>query len=141
MTQIDDETRLHHMLDAIKRARNIARGRERADLERDDVLGLAVVRLLEILGEAARGMSGELQVRHPEVPWEHIIGTRNRVIHAYFNVDMNIVWHILAEDLSPLCSTPRYIAFRVWRINPFVIVRNHLCNSGNVTRYKYFGTQ
>jgi uncharacterized protein with HEPN domain len=102
MTRIDDVTRIRHMLDAASRAYTLTEGRERSDLEEDDVLGLAIVRLLEILGEAARGVSSEMQKRHPEIPWQLIVGTRNRVIHAYFNVDMDIVWHILSDDLPSL---------------------------------------
>ena len=102
MTRIDDATRIRHMLDAASRAETLTKKRQRADLDQDDVLGLAVVRLLEILGEAARGVSSGMQQKHPEVPWQQIVGTRNRVIHAYFNVDMDIVWHIVRDDLPVL---------------------------------------
>jgi uncharacterized protein with HEPN domain len=104
MTQIDDHTRLRHMMDAAHRAHELALGHRRQDLDADDVLGLALVRLLEILGEAARGVSTGLRDAHPEIPWRQIIGTRNRVIHAYFAVDMDIVWQIITVELPPLIA-------------------------------------
>jgi uncharacterized protein with HEPN domain len=91
MTQIDDETRVRHILQAAQRARELVEGCRREDLEADDVLGLALVRLLEILGEGSRGVSPNLRARHPAVPWREMIATRNRVIHAYFSVDLDIV--------------------------------------------------
>jgi len=102
MTYIDDRTRLHHMLDAAQRARELAEGRTRDDFETNNMPGLALVRLLEILGEAARGISPELRARHGDVPWNRIIATRNRIIHAYFDVDMDIVWQIVTEELPSL---------------------------------------
>jgi len=106
MSQIDDRTRLLHMVAAARRALELAQSTSREGLERDDVVALALVRLLEIIGEAARGMSAALRERHPEVPWREIVGTRNRVIPAYFSVDLDIVWqiarveHILARVQS-----------------------------------------
>lgn len=104
MTQIDDETRVRHILQAARRARELVEGRKREDLEADDVLGLALVRLLEIVGEGARGVSPHLRARHPAVPWTEMIATRNRVIHAYYSVDMDIVWHIATSELPFLIS-------------------------------------
>jgi uncharacterized protein with HEPN domain len=102
MTQIDDATRVRHILDAANRARNLLEGHSRQDLDSDDVLGLALVRLLEILGEAARGVSPELRTRYPAIPWHQLVSTRNRMIHAYFSVDMDIVWSIIEGDLPSL---------------------------------------
>jgi uncharacterized protein with HEPN domain len=66
------------------------------------VLNLAVVRLLEIVGEAAARLTPELRDRHPEVPWPLIVGLRNRLIHGYDTVHFVIHWVILAHDLAPL---------------------------------------
>lgn len=73
MPKIDDTTRIHHMVDASRRARELVVGKPRQQLDSNDVLGLALVRLLEILGEAANGVSPELRERHPDVPWRQII--------------------------------------------------------------------
>ncbi|MEX0801106.1 MAG: HepT-like ribonuclease domain-containing protein [Dehalococcoidia bacterium] len=77
-------------------------GRTRADLDADDVLVLALTRLLEILGEAARGVSGETRAGHPHVPWAQMTATRDRLIHGYFNVDLDIIWEIVSHDLAPV---------------------------------------
>lgn len=100
----DDFIRLRHMLDSARKASEFARGRSGDDLRADEMLGLALVRLLEVLGEAAKGISEELRAAHPEIPWKQIAGTRNRLIHGYFDVDLNIVWQIVNADLPPLIS-------------------------------------
>jgi len=87
----DDRIRLRHMLDAARTAREFAQDRSRADLDSDDMLALALVRLLEIVGEAGRAVSVDLRERHPEIPWAEIAGTRDRLIHGYFDVDLDIV--------------------------------------------------
>ena len=99
-----DAVRLRHMLDAAHKARAFMRNRSRSELESDEMLALAVVRLLEILGEAAARVSPAVQAELPNIPWRQIIGTRNRLIHGYFNVDLDIIWTILQHDL-PTCTT------------------------------------
>ena len=97
-----DIVRLRHMLDAAQKARRFIQGRERTDLEMDEMLSLAIVRLLEIVGEAAAHVSEPVQARLPGIPWRQITGARNRLIHGYFDVDLDIVWAILQDDLPPL---------------------------------------
>ena len=98
----DDAVYLHHMLDAANRAVQYTAGRTRDDLASDDLLALAVVRLIEILGEAARNVSEDIKVRHSQVPWRQVISTRNRLIHGYFDVDLDILWAIIENDLPKL---------------------------------------
>ena len=100
----DDAVRLHHMLDAARKTRQFIQGRIREDLERDEQLTLAVIRLLEIIGEAAKNVSLETQQQYPDIRWKEIGGTRNRLIHGYFDVDLDILWQILTSDLPPLIS-------------------------------------
>lgn len=90
------------MLDAAHRARDLSRGKKVGSLDPYSETALALTRLLEILGEASGRISPELQARHSEVPWRDIADTRNRVIHEYFDVDMEIVEAIIEDDLKPL---------------------------------------
>ncbi|MDP2720111.1 MAG: DUF86 domain-containing protein [Dehalococcoidia bacterium] len=102
MKRPDDKVRLRHMLDAAHTAEEFARGRSRDELSSDRMLNLSLTRLLEILGEAAKGISRDLRNRFPEVPWNSVAGTRDVLTHDYFDVDLDIVWHIVTEDLPPL---------------------------------------
>ncbi len=80
----------------------MTRGRKRADLDRDRQLNLALVRLLEIVGEAANRVPQEQRARIAAVPWSQIVGLRNRLIHGYDEVDFDILWRIVTNDLPRL---------------------------------------
>jgi uncharacterized protein with HEPN domain len=101
-SKLDDAARLRHMLDAARRALELAQGKKVGSLDPEAETALALTRLLEILGEAAKNVTPEAQVRHPEVPWRDIADTRNRIIHGYFDVDYDIVEAIIRNDLPPL---------------------------------------
>ena len=90
------------MLSLAREALALAAGRSRPSLDSDRVLELALVRLLEIVGEAAARVSHETQERYDEVPWPAIIGLRNRLIHGYDSVDLDVLWAIVSSDLPPL---------------------------------------
>jgi uncharacterized protein with HEPN domain len=90
------------MRDAADQALQFVAGRSRADLDSDVMLSLALVRLLEIVGEAAKGVDEATRQAHPQIPWKLIAGTRDRLIHSYFDVNLDIVWAILTTDLPPL---------------------------------------
>ena len=90
------------MLDHAREAAELARGRERRDLESDRLLQLALTRLVEIVGEAASRVPAELQARHPQLPWREAVSVRNRLIHGYDFVDLDILWEIVANDLPQL---------------------------------------
>ena len=98
----DDNVRIQHILDASREAVAFANGRNRADLDTDRKLNLSLVRLLEIIGEAARGISSEFRQEHPDLPWKSMIGMRDRLIHGYFDVNLDVVWKTVTEDLPPL---------------------------------------
>ena len=98
------------MRDHAREAMILLSGKSRADLEADRVLSLAVVRLLEILGEAARRVPSEMQQLHPSIPWSYIIGMRNRLIHGYDRVDLDIVWSVVVADLPSLVAELEGIA-------------------------------
>jgi uncharacterized protein with HEPN domain len=102
MTQPKDLIRLRHMLDYAREAVELIRGRVRGDLDSDRLLGLGLVRLMEIIGESANRVSKDYQSLHPSIPWLQIIGLRHRLIHGYDAVDMDILWQILKHDLPIL---------------------------------------
>jgi uncharacterized protein with HEPN domain len=99
-----DRVRVQHMLDATRKALEFTRGRTRADLDEDEMFALAVVRLPEIIGEAAKHVSEPTRSLSRSIPWRQIAGTRDRLTHGYFDVDPDIVRSILADDL-PLLGT------------------------------------
>ena len=99
-----DDDRLVHMLAAARRAVSLTADRARGDLDEDDVLALALTHLLEILGEAAKGVSPETKERNPDLPWSQMAATRDRLIHGYFSVDLDIVWQIARHDLPPVVA-------------------------------------
>ena len=98
----DDTVRIRHILDAAREAVAFSYGRNRADLDTDRKLNLSLVRLLEIIGEAARGISPEFREAHPDLPWKSMIGMRDRLIHSYFDVNLDVVWETITEDLPGL---------------------------------------
>ena len=104
MTQHDDHTRLRHMLDYAQEAVQMTGGRHRGDLDRDRMLELALVRLIEIIGEAAARVSEEGQNLHPSIPWRQACGMRNRLIHGYDTVDLDVLWDVIQIDLPPLIT-------------------------------------
>jgi uncharacterized protein with HEPN domain len=105
----DDGLRIRHMLDAANEALTFARGRTRADLDSDRMLALALVKCIEIIGEAAARVTAAGRQAHPTIPWANIVAMRNRLIHAYFDIDMDRVWDTLVDDLPPLVSALRAV--------------------------------
>ncbi|NES71846.1 MAG: DUF86 domain-containing protein [Okeania sp. SIO2D1] len=102
MSKIDDQTRLNHMLDAAREASTFIQGETRESLNENRMLELSLVRLIEIIGEAASRISQKKQAAIPRIPWKQVISMRNRLIHAYFDVDLDILWQTVTEDLEPL---------------------------------------
>ncbi len=107
MTRHENLVRLQHMLESAEEACSLLAGKSRSTLEEDRVLSLAIVRLLEILGEAANHVSEDIQNKYPDIPWANIIGLRNRLIHGYDSVDFEILWQILSQDLPALLPNLR----------------------------------
>jgi len=79
-------------------------GRDRGDLSVDDQLSLALQRLIEIIGEAAKKVSAETRSKFADIKWAAIAGMRDRLIHAYFDVNLDLVWDTLIDDLPPLIT-------------------------------------
>jgi len=104
MSQHDDQLYLKHMRDYCREAVDMLAGKTQADLAQNRMLELALVRLIEIIGEAASKVSSGMKSSNPHVPWREIIGMRNRLIHGYDTVDLKVLWDTIAEDLPPLIA-------------------------------------
>ena len=104
-----DAIRLRHMLDAVEEAMGFAQGRTRQDLEHDRMLVLALMKDIEIIGEAAYQVTQETRQSLPEIPWEDIIGMRHRLVHAYFDINLDILWATVQEDLPALLAILRKV--------------------------------
>ncbi|MFO1095020.1 MAG: DUF86 domain-containing protein [Planctomycetaceae bacterium] len=90
------------MLIAARRAQTFVQGLDFPTLQSSDLHEAAVVRQLEIIGEAAGRVSQAFRDSHPEIPWSRIVGMRHPLIHDYRNVDLTIVWDVVQNELEPL---------------------------------------
>ena len=100
----EDRIRLMHMVDASEAAIRFAAGRQRSDLQTDQMLLFAVIRAIEVVGEAASKVSEEIRVANVNIPWKAIAGMRNRLIHAYFDVDTDMVWETLQIEIPAVLT-------------------------------------
>jgi uncharacterized protein with HEPN domain len=90
------------MVEAAESALRFCQGRTRADVDTDDMLRFALTRAVEIVGEAATKVSIETRTQIPGIAWPVIVGMRNRLVHAYFDVDSDILWTTVSERLPSL---------------------------------------
>ncbi|MBL7222064.1 MAG: DUF86 domain-containing protein [Phycisphaerae bacterium] len=104
---VDDLSRLRHMLESAVEAVSYTEGRTRGDLDRDRMMVHSLVRCIEILGEAASRVSADKRSELSDIPWTDIISMRNRLIHGYFDIDLNLVWDTIVDDLPPLITSLR----------------------------------
>jgi len=98
----EDFIRMRHMLDSAREAVALIKNKSRQDLDTERVLSLALVRLLEVVGEAASRVSQATRRELSDIPWTQIVSLRNRLIHGYDAVDMDVLWEILTDDLPEL---------------------------------------
>jgi len=110
----DDRVRLRHMADAIEASSKFIEGRSRRDLDADRMAVFALVRAVEIIGEAAPKLSSDGRAELPAVHWSGIVGMRNRLIHAYFDVDLDILWNTVTQALPPLGEQIQAALGRSW---------------------------
>ena len=100
----DDRWRVRHMIEAAEQALAFVAGRDRSDLDGDAMLRLALTRAVEVVGEAATKVSDAGRGEMPAVPWLQIAGMRNRLVHAYFSINNNILWDTVQLALPPLLA-------------------------------------
>jgi uncharacterized protein with HEPN domain len=97
-----DRVRLQHLADALNSAIRFVQGRERGDLDGDEMLLFALVRAVEIAGEAASQITDETRAQLPDLPWNSMVGMRNRLVHAYFDINRDILWTTVTATAPPL---------------------------------------
>ena len=97
----DDAVYLSHICDALVRIEAYTKSGRKAFLA-DTMVQDAVIRNLEVIGEAVRKLSSEFKARHPEIPWRSVTALRNVLIHEYFGVDLKIVWKVVQRRLPTL---------------------------------------
>lgn len=102
MSKRDASLLLQDILDCIKNIEGYTEGLEQEAFKKDRKTIDAVVRNLEIIGEAANTLPTPYQESHGEIKWPQIIGLRNRIVHEYFDVDLDIIWFIIENELAPL---------------------------------------
>ena len=102
MSRHDVRVTLKQMRDHAQEAIELVAARNRSDLDNDRMLELSLTRLLEIVGEAANRVPREQRTTYSAIPWPDIIGIRNRMIHGYDHVDLDVVWRTIHDDLPPL---------------------------------------
>ena len=103
----DDDARLRHLVDAAETAIRFLERRSRADLDDDEMLRLALTKLVETVGDAAKQVTPETRAQHPAVPWSAAARMRDRLVHQYFDIDLDVLWSTITVDLPEL-RTPSY---------------------------------
>ena len=107
----DDDVRLRHLVEAAETAIRFLEGRCRSDLDDDEMLRLALTKLVEIVGEAAKQVTPETRAEYPAVPWSAAARMRDRLVHHYFDIDLDVLWSTIVVDLPALLQVvPRPVA-------------------------------
>lgn len=91
-----------HMLDMGRIGLKISNGKARAAYDQDETLQLALTHIIQVIGEAALHVSIDFREKYPQVPWHEIIGMRHRIVHDYLNVDEDIIWEVIQQDIQSL---------------------------------------
>lgn len=98
----DDSIYIDHILNSINRILEYISGKDREAFEADQLTQDAVVRQLEVIGEATKRVSKELRSKNPDIPWSDMAGMRDVLIHDYIDVDLGVVWKTASEDIPNL---------------------------------------
>ena len=100
--KISDSVRVLHILDAIREIENYIQGADKDTFANNSMMFNATLHQLEIIGEAANGLSNDFIMNHPDTPWAQIIGLRNLIVHEYFGVDDQTIWSIITINIPQL---------------------------------------
>lgn len=107
--KLDDKIRIQHMIDAAEEALSFVSDKSENEFNRNRMLVLSIIKEIEIIGEAASKISEETKLKFNNIPWQDIVGMRNRLIHGYFDVDIKLVWNTIKNDLPSLLKSLKEI--------------------------------
>jgi len=93
---------LKDILSAINSIESFVEGMSLEDLKNDDKTSSAVIRKLEIIGEATKNIPKDIQNKTPQIPWKEMAGMRDKLIHFYFGVDHNLVWNTIKKRIPKI---------------------------------------
>ncbi|HPS91608.1 MAG TPA: DUF86 domain-containing protein [Methanothrix sp.] len=105
----DDSVYLHHIMDAFAQIEIYTEGVSHEEFINNRLIQDGVIRQLEVMGEASRNLSEDTRNEYPHIPWRQMIGLRNRMIHAYFSVNLQIIWEIIQGDIPKLKKDITYV--------------------------------
>lgn len=98
----EDKIRLQHILEEARETCKYVKGFSIDDFHKDGKTARAIIRSIEVIGEAASKLSKEYRIKHPEIPWAKIIGMRNHLIHVYFDIDYDTIWQTVQNNIPDL---------------------------------------
>jgi len=104
MSQRDDRVYVGHMVDVANKAIGFVQGVTRENFDNDELLRISLTHLLQVIGEAARRVSPDFRAAYPQIDWKAIVGMRSKVVHDYLNVDEDIVWDTVINELPSLVN-------------------------------------
>jgi uncharacterized protein with HEPN domain len=104
MSQRDDRVYVGHMVDIANKAIGFVQGVTRENFDNDELLRISLTHLLQVIGEAARRVSPDFRAAYPQIDWKAIVGMRSKVVHDYLNVDEDIVWDTVINELPSLVN-------------------------------------
>ena len=112
---LKDRERLEHILASINRVERYVKEKTFDDFIADDMMYYAVVKNIEMMGEAAKMLTLDFQTSHPDTPWKLVKGMRNYIVHEYFQIDNVVVWEVITKELEPLRKQiSKYLAETDW---------------------------
>ena len=111
MTEKSQTVFIRHILENIEKIEDFSKGISKEELKNDELRKYAIVRAIEIIGEAVKNLSSEFKEKHKDIPWKEIIGTRDIMIHKYFGVDLEVVWDIISNNLPDLKKKLKSVNF------------------------------
>lgn len=125
---LKDHVRLEHIIESINNVDNFTKDKTEEDLSSDKMMFYAVVKNLEIIGEAAYRLTKAFRKEHPQTEWDNIIRLRNVLVHDYYQVNLPTVWDIVTNDLPPLLEQVngyiKHTDWKEWEKNEVAVVES-----------------